>query len=162
MKAILRLLATTALLLLAASVFLPFLQMIWRGMAIPEEQLGPETFWSFRKTEVLWRLGEGTITKEYWFTDYWTRVPFITLILSTQILAILSGALSTLRTKMWLFTMTTVFNMLTISLMLIASEELPKPSGPLYSVTFQAGFWVALSSTIIFFICTILSLSKHK
>jgi len=166
-KDILRVLGGFTCFLFALSIFHPFLQVQLFDIVTFSGYPGPETFWSFKVISVYFRAPNDLVAREYWFADYWYRYTnyrtvelglgigtVFVFMFGAQVLAMLFAALATFEVKACLFLSSAVLSFFTTFCMWLVSRAFIYSY---YNYVFQAGFWLTLSSVMLFFTGSILS-----
>jgi len=155
-----RVLVVSACCLFVISIFTPFLQVLWRGMGIPEFHHGPENLWSFKETIEYSYMGDGLIRREFWFSEYWFQYwitenemlqtwvgPILILVLVFQILVVSFSILTIFTIKHKLFLCSAVvFNALVLLCMLFVTYTLYHS----YEKYLVLGFWLSFVSVALF------------
>jgi len=167
-KAALRVLGAFACALLIVSMALPFLQAEWAGMHVPEVQIGPDTYWSFKRTSQYSSMNTGFVAEQWWFFEYWnptapTQQPqysggTVMIMFIFQVLAVFLAALATFQVKPYLFLSSAILSVLTIFCMLLVGNALHFG----YVITFQAGFWLTFPPAPMFFVSFLECLRLHR
>lgn len=137
------------------SIFFPFLSFRYIT-GIPEIVSATGTCWSFKGTNALVYMGSEQSLIESWFGDYWREIgyagfdpSFLIAMLTVQILTVLFAAFAAFRVKPFWALLPAVFNVGTILFMWFFSQARTLRS---VRVTgFQLGFWLAISSAVLFF-----------
>jgi len=155
-KIIFQFLIAIACSIFIASIFLPFLQALWiEDFPVPVP--GPESFWSFKKTEMYGLMFSGWRREEWWFADYWRReetiAPALIFMLTLQLLTVSCALLSIFKFKSHLLFSSIVFSILTLFCMWFVSYAL----GSANYKSFEAGFWLTIPSAAVFLVVFLLS-----
>jgi hypothetical protein len=168
----LQVLTAVGCLLFIASMLLPFLQVRWTGIKIPEALIGPQDLWSFKETYVHGYLYDGFVVEvdEWWFASYWSRGgefgpdlgiwvgPVLVFMFEAQILTIISAALAFLKAKPRLLLATSLLSAFTIACMGFIGYAMSRSN----EKTLQAGFWLALCSALSFCLTSLESWRHHR
>ena len=158
-----RALIVFACFLFVISIFFPFLQVIWRGVTIPEVHPGPGNLWSFRGT-MEYRFnewGSGT-RREFWFFEYWSQqpqiwytesgmledwvVPILILIFISQVFVTAFSILAVLAKNKLLLCSTIGFNAFILLCMLFVTSALDF----CFDKSLSIGFWLSSTSLAMF------------
>ena len=168
----LRLLIVFALVLFSLSFINPFLLQAPLLISIPEERPGAVLFWSFKGSQVFWRLEKGLVVMEWWLADWWKRAdryayrnplsmwvePALILMLEAQILTFVFSALAILRMKRTYMLPPLILNIFITFDMWLAAQATTNHA----TTEFEAGFWLTIPSAAAFLIALILSLKRGK
>ena len=168
----LRILLATGTALVILSTLLPFLEVQWTGMRIPEAILGPRTLWSFKETYLHGYMFTDPAIRldEWWFARYWCREeafgvglgfwvgPVLIFMLEAQLCTLLSAALALRKLKPRLVLATGLLSAFTIACMGFVTYALSHE----YAKTLHAGFWLAVGATLTFFVTFLESWRPHR